>query len=175
MAGIRFGTRVNLSPLQQTVADIKREVRAELNALGNLLVKGVQGRMKEKRGTRERRSVKKRVDPRATGFALQVFSTDVLAAVDEEGRRRGAPPPPVRELLTWVVSRGLVEKITRAPKSPTSGSQINRARGAAYVVARSISRKGIPARHPFEKTFAANSARINAAMQEAVRRGAEGR
>ena len=54
------------------------------------------------------------------------------AIVVEKGRRPGSTPPPVGPIALWLYRKGIV----------TDRSKI---RGAAYVVARAIGRRGIPA------------------------------
>ncbi len=79
--------------------------------------------------------------------------TSLLHAIvqGETGRAAGAAAPPPGSLLAWMASKGI----------PAD---------AEYVVARSISRRGIPARRLFSNALARNRGAINAEFENAVRR-----
>jgi len=67
------------------------------------------------------------------------YSSAPHAAIIEEGRRPGARMPPVAVIAAWVRRKRLVE-----------GSGAARARGerqAAFLIARAIKVRGLPARH----------------------------
>lgn len=74
-----------------------------------------------------------------------VSSPLAYAMVIEEGRRAGARQPPSGALMSWVARKfGL-----------TDPRQI---RSAAFLVARSIARRGIPAKKPLARAVEANTA-----------------
>lgn len=74
-----------------------------------------------------KRSILTEVKP----MSASVYSTLGYAAVMDLGRRRGAPPPPTSALLGWMRRHGF--------------------RGSPFVLARSISRRGIKGRFFFQK------------------------
>ena len=94
------------------------------------------------------------VAPQNTGRGLRTISprivhegpaSEIVAAgymvVLDQGRMAGAPMPPVDDIETWVVQR--------AGRGSFGGGKLSdpkKARRVAFVVARSIGRKGIAAR-----------------------------
>jgi hypothetical protein len=140
---------------------IGAEVRKVLDGVvGKMVIERVQSRMKKDQGG-ERASVQKRVTGNRLSLTLEVFSDDVRAAVDEEGRRPGAPPPPSRpgtEFYAWVLRKGLPDKIRRraAARAEDEDNKFYARHmtdaQAVRIVAKSIGRKGIKARRPFERT-----------------------
>jgi hypothetical protein len=88
---------------------------------------------------------------------VTVGSSSPYASIVEEGRRAGAKAPPVESILDWMVMKGLEPD----------------ARGA-YLIARKISRDGIPAKKVFEKgvnkaRFRIDS-RLDAIMEDSLRK-----
>ena len=87
----------------------------------------------------------------------------------EKGRRAGAPLPPVSAIENWIK----VRKIIPRPVTLKSGKQrVPTVQQLAYVIARSISRKGIAAR-PFmretiEDTMKDFRSKLTAAVREDV-------
>jgi hypothetical protein len=65
---------------------------------------------------------------------LQVFSDSPYAAIVEEGRRAGAKMPPVNIIYDWMLQKGLEPSYN-----------------GAYLIARAISQRGIPAKKVFQK------------------------
>lgn len=64
------------------------------------------------------------------GVFLEILSNETLKYVDQ-GRRRGAKQPPIKSIIPWVRRKGI--KVRGAKTDEQS----------AFVIARSISRKGI--------------------------------
>lgn len=69
-----------------------------------------------------------------SGYRVGVGSSHPGAEAIEKGRRKGAAMPPVAKILRWMIARGI-----------EGGPRI------AFVIARSISRKGIKATNVFSK------------------------
>lgn len=71
-----------------------------------------------------------------TEDGARIYNPLPYAAVIEYGRRKGARQPPTKALVPWVIQKGLVR----------GGNVQAKARGLAFVIARSIARKGTPPR-----------------------------
>jgi hypothetical protein len=85
-----------------------------------------------------------------------VGSPQPYAPVMEEGRRPGAKMPPVDAIKLWVV-----RKLGIPPEE---------ADGVAFVIARSIARKGIEGRHMFQEGLEVSEPHINQLFNEAIAR-----
>jgi hypothetical protein len=85
-----------------------------------------------------------------------VGSPQPYAPVMEEGRRPGAKMPPVDAIKIWVV-----RKLGVPPEE---------ADGVAFVIARSIARKGIEGRHMFKEGLEVSEPHINRLFDEAIAR-----
>lgn len=89
------------------------------------------------------------------------------AAVIEEGRRPGQRPPPVALILEWVKRKGIGRQYgpNQAGKRKVSTALTdNEARGIAFVIARAIGKRGVPAHHILE----AAAVEIDRAVREAI-------
>lgn len=109
-----------------------KSLSQELDLLGEDLVKGVVKELisADKVATGKLvRSIDYRVIARAETLILEVMALPYLENV-MEGRRAGAAPPPSSSILPWVKKRNVKIK----------GSTDNQ---TAFVIARSIGRKGI--------------------------------
>lgn len=89
----------------------------------------VQARTPEDRGA-ARRTILTEIRGSTVDLSGKVFSTDIHTIVLEEGRTPGAKQPPTKALEDWV-SRHLGDE------------------RLAFVVARAIGRRGLPAHHMF--------------------------
>ena len=94
-----------------------------------------------------------------TSVVGRVYSTikSVYPAVIEFGRRPGARRPPVSALIEWVVSKWGAENE-------------NEARSKAFILARSIGRKGIKARPILLKAWNAAKGNVTQAFDRAIQR-----
>ena len=79
--------------------------------------------------------------------------------VMEEGRRAGAKMPPVNAIKLWVV-----RKLGIPPEE---------ADGVAFVIARSIAKKGIEGRHMFKEGLEVSEPHINQLFNEAITRSVQ--
>lgn len=161
---------------------IGAEVRKVLDGVvGSEVIKRVQSRMKKDTGG-ERASVQKSVTGNRLSLVLEVFSDDVRALVDEDGRRPGAAPPPSRpgtDFYAWALRKGLPDKIRRRASARAEGADNKfyarrmTDEQAVRIVAKSVGRKGIKARHPFQKTIRDNDLKkyVIAGLQIACDRG----
>lgn len=64
----------------------------------------------------------------------------------ENGRRAGAKMPPINAIEEWITVKPIIPTIDSKGRLPT-------VRQLAYLIARSISIKGIPAKRGFQKAF----------------------
>lgn len=83
-----------------------------------------------------------------TPHGAVVFNSTKYAGVIERGRRAGAKRPPSDVLVSWVLRKGLV----RGVKGKANRAQA--AKGLAFVIARKIGRKGLPARNILARAVA---------------------
>lgn len=123
------------------------------------------------------------------GIRIQggVFTATPYAVVQDEGRRPGAPMPPLAPIQRWVelkVRRGDMQMPAdiddmsdqlRSDAAPNrrrrrARSTASRIRGLAYVIARSIGRKGIVAKHFMQKAEAAATVHLEARVNATVAR-----
>jgi len=156
---------------------INTEVRGALNSESKVLAAEVKRNMRYDLGD-ERKSVERKVIGRSGFFSMAVWSTKIQALIDEYGRRPGAKMPPWRAgsaLFGWVVRHGLVERILGKRKASRTGAKQGPGlweQAASFIVARSIARKGIKARKPFERAMNTRRgfiiAEVNAAVSRAV-------
>jgi hypothetical protein len=86
-----------------------------------------------------------------------IYNALPYAAVIEHGRRPGARMPPVSALVPWVM---------RKLKVKGEGA----ARGIAFVIARRIAQRGLPARGILAAAKPAINAAVNAAVRKAIYR-----
>lgn len=68
------------------------------------------------------------------------------AATIEYGRRPGAPPPPIGPILGWVRRKGIGLPVKGGAKARYAAQ-----RAAAFLIARAIGRRGLPAHAIFRK------------------------
>jgi len=78
------------------------------------------------------------------------------APVMEEGRRPGAKMPPVGAIQHWVIRK--------------LGIRGKEGRAIAWLIARSIAKKGIEGKHMFQEGFEASEPTINQLFNEAIAR-----
>lgn len=90
-----------------------------------------------------------------------MYNSAPHAGVIELGRRPGQRPPPLQAIIAWVFRKGLVKSSSR---SFASNRQYAAARALAYVIARSIGRRGLPA----HRILALASAELDKVVQREV-------
>ena len=100
-------------------------------------------------------SIESKVRDEGKTVSALTYSEEPYAIVMEDGRAPGGKQPPTDDMIPWVVKRIGVAGARlsgRARSSARNPGAVERAvRGLAFVVARSIARKGIRARKFFEK------------------------
>lgn len=101
---------------------------------------------------------------------------DRYALVVETGRRPGARMPPAEALILWVrqkLSTGIGAAATVTGKSGkpqrSRGKAGSAERALAFVVARSIGRKGFPGVHMFERAFQEQQQNVQQIITEEIR------
>jgi hypothetical protein len=77
-------------------------------------------------------------------YEITVGSSSPYAKFVEEGVRAGGKQPPPTKIYEWMVNKG-----------------IEPSESGAYLIGRSIAKRGIPAKHPFEKGTQKAESRIN--------------
>jgi hypothetical protein len=106
-----------------------------------------------------RASIRSEIDPDGLGATIGPRDT-IVARVMEYGRRPGARMPPVSALIPWVRRHGWVRrsrsKATYNGVSIAQASYDSGVRQAAFLLARSIARKGIRPRRYMQTAFNAN-------------------
>lgn len=98
----------------------------------------------------------------------RAHSTAPYAAIIEWGRRPGARMPPVRLIAAWLARKGFVKGV--GSKRFATESQHRRLLSVAFVVARAIARRGLPARLIFTRAGRV----VDGAVREAVARHLRG-
>lgn len=101
---------------------------------------------------------------RKTETGAVVFNDSPYASIIEKGRRRGARMPPVKVIAEWLDQK-LRGRIRNRAK------RLKQVRGIAFVVARAIGRRGLPAKHIMRKT----KRKLDDMVRAAVRRALEQR
>lgn len=89
-------------------------------------------------------------------------ATKEYAYVQELGRKPGSRMPPVDAILLWVRRKhlgGVYSTRTRR-RMGSKATQASQDRSVAFLIARSIGRKGTPAHHMFQKAWIAGQARV---------------
>lgn len=89
------------------------------------------------------------------------------AGLIEEGRRAGAPMPPLAPIAAWAQRK----------KIALRGKSVKRQKAAmriAYVIARAIARRGIPGHHIMAKVDKQLRVLVNMAVKEALSKPASG-
>jgi len=101
---------------------------------------------------------------------------DRYALVVEMGRTPGARMPPPEALITWVRQKlstaiGAAATVTSKSGKTHRSKKLAAAaeRGLAFVVARSIGKKGFPGVHMFENAFNEQQQNVQQIIQEEIR------
>lgn len=91
------------------------------------------------------------------------------AAIIEEGRRPGQRPPPIGPIIEWVKRKGIGRQYgpNQAGKRKVSRALSDReARGIAFVIARAIGKRGVPAHHILEAAAVEIDRAVRAAIDD---------
>jgi hypothetical protein len=157
---------VSVSGLEETAASVdaypqfvSQELNMAMESALQLLESQVAARTPKNTG-QLRQSITHQILSPFPNLVGQVMSPDVPKAfVMEEGRRPGAKFPPVDAIKLWVV-----RKLGIPPEE---------ADGVAFVIARSIARKGIEGRHMFQEGLEVSEPHINQLFNEAIARSVQ--
>lgn len=87
----------------------------------------------------------------------QITNSVPYASVIEGGRRPGARQPPTEALVGWVKRKGLVKGRGKSADAE--------ARGVAFIIARAIAKRGLPAKGVLKRALE----RLRTEVEEAVR------
>jgi len=115
----------------------KTNLKKALDELGKDVVAEIVKKLLEadKKATGELiNSVSYKVLETSNELMLNIMASDYFKNVDE-GRRAGAKQPPINKILPWVEARGISFK--------TKSGGFSTPEQTAFVIARSISKKGI--------------------------------
>ncbi len=159
-------------------------MRESVRQAGKNFERGIRGRMKPDASGKSRKSVKAVFHGAGPNPKSVIHITDPSVLVQEYGRRRGARMAPWKRgsnLYKWVGTRRIGgASITAARRSATRGARHLAAstrtrRGSAaatqaretiaFLISRSISKKGIAPTRPVQKTIDAERGRIGATLQ----------
>lgn len=127
--------------LAQAEAIFNRTFRGAGEAVQNKLVESIRSKMREDTGE-GKRSVKVTVTGGFLNRQVKISSDKPQVLVDEYGRRPGAKMPPFGQgskLESWVKRK--------------FGGDGKKIRGITFAIARKISKRGIKANKPFERTL----------------------
>lgn len=79
----------------------------------------------------------------------------------EDGRRAGAKMPPIAAIEKWIEVKPIIPSVGKNGKVPT-------VRQLAYLIARSIGIKGIPAKRPLRKAYKSIEEELFAELEKAI-------
>ena len=126
---------------------IENEMRKAMQQSVDVVEGQVKGRTPVNTG-QLRNSIATQVKGNMLNMQGLIMSPLAYAIVMEEGRTPGAKQPPTGPIELWVIRKGIA----------TAGTE---SRQAAYVIARSIGRKGIKGLFMFREGLKASTATIN--------------
>lgn len=159
VADLKTWQEEKIARLQQAVRDTAHDVERSAKQYAPLDTgTGIRGTI---RSEFDSDGLGARVGPRASWAAY----------IMEVGRRPGSRMPPVEALVPWVQRHGRVAssslktRKTRTRQIYNSAAEI---RGVAYLIARSIAKKGIKARRYMQQAAEANNAKFVQRMREAL-------
>lgn len=181
--------------LREAEVTFAQEISPALSQLGKTLAERVRSKMREDTGA-EKRNVRSKVSGSSFRKVLVVYGDKPQTFVDENGRRAGARIPPYKRgsaLFKWVgrkgIGRGEINaareqaqrrSLRRRPDISQAGFDRVGARGArkvqeriAFLIARKIARRGIPARKPFERTSRDSQQLIQATIDGAINKAVQ--
>ena len=153
---------VNVSGLEETAASVDaypQFVSQELNAAMGSALQLLEGQIASRTPVNTgqlRQSITHQILSPFPNLVGSAGSPQPYAPVMEEGRRPGAKMPPVDAIKLWVV-----RKLGIPPEE---------ADGVAFVIARSIARKGIEGKHMFKEGLEASEPHINKLFNDAIAR-----
>ena len=141
---------------------------ALLNSFGNTLISRYRDKIKEYAQGKLYKTINFEITKGSSNYIVTINLEEYWKYI-EKGRRAGAKMPPVSAIENWIK----VRKIIPRPVALKSGKQrVPTVQQLAYVIARSISRKGIAPR-PFmresiEDTMKDFKSKLSAAVREDV-------
>ena len=141
---------------------------ALLNSFGNTLISRYREHISEYASGKLYKTIDYTITSKSDSYLVTINLEDYWKFI-EKGRRPGAKMPPVSAIENWIKIR----KIIPRPVTLKSGKQrVPTVQQLAYVIARSIARKGIAAR-PFmresiEDTMKDFKSKLSAAVREDV-------
>lgn len=161
----RFGQRLQRTP-QVMEQNIRRTMESSL-----LLIEGDARRGAPQDTRRLSGSINHQITGTYPRLVGQVGPNVRYGIVMERGRRPGQRMPPVNALIPWVrrhfVPRGasIAGRFPGRRRNAAWRGRDSELRSLAFVVARSIARKGIPAQPYMRPAYDGNLARIEAAFR----------
>ena len=141
---------------------------ALLNSFGNTLISRYRDKISEYASGKLYKTIDYTITSKSDSYLVTINLEDYWKFI-EKGRRAGAKMPPVSAIENWIKIR----KIIPRPVTLKSGKQrVPTIQQLAYVIARSISRKGIAPR-PFmretiEDTIETFKDKLSAAVRDDV-------
>lgn len=138
-----------LDALSGAPADLDRALRAMVYSAGTLVHAEIVQRTPVDLGAL-RASIRLEVTGFADTLSAHISTGMQYADAVEQGRRPGRKPPPVSAILPWV------QRNISGAEDPES---------AAFLIARSIGRKGTKGAHMFEEGAKAGAPRVRALFE----------
>jgi hypothetical protein len=126
-------------PQEDAVAIIRKTVKLHGPRLVQEEISGL-ARAPVDRGTYRRSFHYENIPNGAT-----IFNSALHAGVIEYGRRPGEKAPPLQVIVAWLARKGIVKGA--GSRNFATDSQYAKLRSAAFVMARAIKRRGLPAHH----------------------------
>ena len=142
---------VNLGKFQKALGkETKRIVMEVTREWGAQMVRELRYRTDILGAVHKRRLLRGWVAQRQTPTRMRVFNRAKHTVFVENGRRKGAKMPPEAPILRWVREKGMVGSSSRRRSKKTGkflkGTVRQQEKAIAFLIRRSISRKGIKAK-----------------------------
>ena len=128
------------------------ETTRVLNEFAQSIVDTYKDKIKEYSSGRLYNSITFKTSITGKGLKVTINLADYWQYI-EYGRRKGAKMPPIKAIKDWIEVRNIVP---RPMKLPSGKTEIPTTESLAYLIARSISRKGIPARPYMQQSIDEN-------------------
>ncbi|MGA9773935.1 MAG: hypothetical protein WBV94_33195 [Blastocatellia bacterium] len=166
---IRYRANTNLGQAEDLVG---QAVKAEFEPLGDSLVNSLQSEWPEDTG-KSKKTIRKRITGRGLLVRMLIFAASAYAEWIEKGRPKGAKQPPPDKILAWVKRKGWgrafnikTRKLVRGrdrKRNLRTGRDtlLRRQKSIAFLIGRSIKRKGIKGKFLFRDLRQKHDVEIN--------------
>ena len=128
------------------------ETTRVLNEFAQNIVETYKDKIQEYSSGRLYKSITFKTSITGKGLQVTINLADYWQYI-ENGRRKGAKMPPIKAIKDWIEVRNIVP---RPVKLSSGKTEIPTIESLAYIIARSISRKGIKARPYMQESIDSN-------------------